>query len=829
MRSEIVSGPTAPAEPPLEQASGTSPGALEPDGRDVGAPGAASALIEPGPSREVAPSPTRDGDGGGFGAQPRGRAPAGAGPVIGRGRRLFGEQAQWWPTLLTAAILCWVTFAAGGGLRLGAMTTVEIALTLGSGLVVACAVLLSPRVRARRAGPGGRYGLWPAGLLLVFAALTALSVVWSVQPDESWQDAGRVFAYAGVFAAAVILAWVAPERWPAVLGGVVLAAVVVCGYALLTKVFPSQLDSNDIYARLRAPYDYWNAIGLTAAMGVIACMWLGARRAGHALLNALAYPAAGLMLVTLLLAYSRGALVALALGLILWFCIVPLRLRGAAVLLAGALGAAPVVAWDFSKHALSSESVALAGRTVAGRQLGVLLVAMVLALTLAGLAIGFFTGIQAPSARTRRRAGALLLILPLLALVGIVGALSVSHRGLTGTISHDFNSLTNPNAKIPPNTPGRLTAIASVRARYWNEALEIFQAHPWVGAGAGGYRTARLRYRTETLEVEHAHGYVVQTLADLGVIGALVALALLLTWMAAAGRATHPFNRRWTSRRELGGGPDPGSGARAAESADEQEGDRHGGRRGWRRIRWRHVPEPYTPERIGLLSMLCIVVVFGVHSLADWTWYVPGNACVALLCAGWLAGRGPIATPAAEGDSSPERTHGAEENRGSALRKDPRSIGIACAVIIGALLAAWTQWQPLRSEEAAQEALALIPRNPPRALAEAQLAVDRDPLSVQALLSLAKVHQAAGDPALTKATLERAVRLQPSNPQTWLALGEFELPIDPNAALNDLHSAIYLNPESIAPELIAARNPEAVTIQNDYAEAVRATTHSSAP
>ena len=45
--------------------------------------------------------------------------------------------------------------------------------------------------------------------------------------------------------------------------------------------------------------------------------------------------------------------------------------------------------------------------------------------------------------------------------------------------------------------------------------------------------------------------------------------------------------------------------------------------------------------------MLCIVVVFGVHSLVDWTWYVPGDACVALLCAGWLAGRGPLARPAA--------------------------------------------------------------------------------------------------------------------------------------------------------------------------------------
>jgi len=29
----------------------------------------------------------------------------------------------------------------------------------------------------------------------------------------------------------------------------------------MTKVLPRQLDASDVYARLRAPYSYWNAIG----------------------------------------------------------------------------------------------------------------------------------------------------------------------------------------------------------------------------------------------------------------------------------------------------------------------------------------------------------------------------------------------------------------------------------------------------------------------------------------------------------------------------------------------------------------------------------------
>ncbi len=701
------------------------------------------------------------------------------------------------------------------------MTTVEITVTIGSGLIVAAAVLFAP-------SRGRAYGAWPVGLLIAFTALTALSVVWSVQPDDSFKDAGRMLAYCGVFGVSVALARAVRTRWPAVLGAVVLAAVVVCGYALLTKVFPDQFDAGDIYSRLRAPFSYWNAIGLTAAMGAIGCMWLGARRAGHALLSALAYPAIGLMLLTLMLAYSRGALVALVLGLALWFCIVPLRLRGAAVLLCGAVAAGGVVAWDFSSHALSTDNIALGARTAAGHPLGVLIAVMLLLLTLAGLAFGFWTGRHAPSIISRRRAGSLLLSLLVIVIVAFAGALAASHRGLTGSISHGLHSLTDPHAAVPSNTPGRLTAVGSVRARYWNEALKVFQAHPALGAGAEGYATARLRYRTETLDVRHAHGYIVQTLSDLGLVGLALTLALLAAWMAAAGRSTHPFNRRWTSWRTL---------------ADW----RSGARPGWRRVTVSGQPASYTPERVGMLSMLCLVVVFGIHSLADWTWYVPGNACVALLCAGWLAGRGPLAAAAADQPSgaqaaalpagspglsgSPGIDSGTARLRLPDLRKrlslrelGPTRAAVAGAVVIGALLAAWTQWQPERSANSSQQALARLARDPRGALDAAQAAVSQDPLSAQALFTLSAVQQAGGHPVLARATLQRAVRLQPSNPQTWLTLGRYDLSSNARAAVNELAAAIYLNPESVSAEAIAQGNPEAIAIQNDYVQALRAAT-----
>jgi O-Antigen ligase len=717
------------------------------------------------------------------------------GPVGTERGRLAGAA---WPTLLVAGVLCLIAFVTGGGLNPVTTTPVEIALTLGSGIVVAAAVVLTPAGRPA-------FGLWSVGLLLAFAALSGLSVVWSVAPDASWQDAGRLLSYSAVFALAAMLVRAAPARWSAVLGGVVLAAVAVCVYALLTKALPGRVGVEQTYARLQEPFGYWNAIGLTAALGAVGCMWLGARRAGHALLGALAYPAMGIMWVTLLLAYSRGALAALVLGLALWLALVPLRLRGAAVLLAGALGGGAVVAWDFSRPALTTDNLALVARAGAGHQLGVLLAAMVVLLTLTGLGVGFATAWQAPSETVRRRAGALLLCLPAIAVLAFAGLLATSHRGFFGSISHGVGALTNPDAPVPANGPGRLTAIGSVRARYWNEALEIFQAHPVLGVGAAGYETARLRYRTETLYVKQAHGYIVQTLADLGAVGLLVTLALLAAWLAAAGRATHPFNRRWAVVGPLRDLP--------------------------RRVpvRWRRLApgeDRYTPERVGLLTMLCLVVTFGIHSFVDWTWYVPGDACVALLCAGWLAGRGPLVSgvePA--GEAAPA---GASPPRAGlhlpALRElDPLRGGIAVAVLIAALLAAWVQWQPQRSVDASDEALALIARDPAGALAAARTAVNRDPLSAEALLRLAAIQQGAGESAAARATLEHAVHLQPSNPQTWQALGEYDLQAgNSRAALNEMRAAVYLNPEAVAPRATIEDDEELLSLQDEYLQALRA-------
>lgn len=648
------------------------------------------------------------------------------------------------PVLFGAAValvLTLIGLRGGGGTQLGPTTTVEMLLQLGGGVLAAGAVLAHDGRRL--------WGAWTLGAFAILAGLTALSILWAVEPSDAWLEANRTLAYVAVVAAGAVLAREAGAFWQALLGGVLTACALVSLYAVGTKIFPS---AGETFARLREPFGYWNAVGLVAAMGMPLSLWLGARRHGHSAVNALAFPLVGLFLLTMLLAYSRGALVAATVGVGLWFALVPLRLRGVTVLAVGMLGGGVTAAWAFSQDALTTDKVPLDPRQTAGLELGLALIAMLAALTAAGLAVGFFAARRAPRQEVRRRAGVVVLVALALVPVAFAGQLTFSDKGLGGSISDGWKSLTDPDATTPANDPSRLTAVGSVRARYWDQAIQIFKAEPWLGAGAGGYPTARRRYREDELVVRHAHGRAVQLASELGVLGLLANIGLMVAFLGAAARATLL-------------------------------------RRRWREAAW-------TPERIGLLTMLALVVTFGVHVLVDWTWEIPGTAVPALLATGWLAGRG-------RGEDAPASPVGLRARVRSGLRRPPQA-GIAAAVLLVAVMAAWATWQPLRSVHAGDAAIDALDEADtpmqaiPRARELVDKAQDRNPLAVQPLFERAVIETVAGRKDAARAALEDAVRLQPNNPETWLRYAQFALRQDnnPQRTVDLLGPALFLDPRS---------------------------------
>jgi O-Antigen ligase len=646
---------------------------------------------------------------------------------------------------LFAAGFALVVFVATGGTDLGPNTWVQIAL-----LVVAAGCAVALLVVRRRGRIEGAAAL---GLFAVLAALTYASIAWSVQPATSWTEANRTLSYLAAFGAAVALARLIPARWAALTGAIGTVAVVVCGYALLTKVFPATLDPTDTFGRLRTPFDYWNATGLMAAVGLPVCVWAGARPATGRVLKSLTVPAIAILTTALMLSYSRGSLLAALVGLACWFVLAPLRLRGTLVLALGAIAGAIATVWALAHHAITHDNATLTARTAAGHDFGIVLLIVVILSAIAGVAATLGMDRIPVSARLRRRIGTALVVLVALVPFVVVAGAAASSRGLTGEVSHAWHTLTSASSVQPGDTAARLASLGNSRSVYWREGLKVGEHALLAGVGAGGFDTARTRYTTNPLQVAHAHSYLIETFADLGLIGLAVSLALLTAWALAC-------------RRTLA-------------KASGEDGRRH------------------APERTGLITLLAVVVTFGVSSLIDWTWFVPGVAVPALVAAGWLAGRGPIAGARVTSDRAPGADRAAPATGWLAVT--PGRAAGALGIGVAVLVAAWFVWQPLHSADAFGSAVTAMTRgDAAAALADARTAADSDPVSVDPLWEQSAIYSAIGNQAAARSQLVQATSLQPENPETWLQLGAFDLQAhQTRLALAELETAHRLDLTSV--------------------------------
>ena len=627
-------------------------------------------------------------------------------------------------------------FVAEAGPDLERTTYVEVAWIVAAGIVVALALVL--------ARPG-RLGGWLA--LAGFAGLTgvtAASILWSVAPDLSWVETNRVLAYLWAFAAALAAAHLAPRGWVVVLHAILLGAFALVGYALVTRVFPESLAQDEIYARLGAPYGYWNALGTTAALAVPATLWLGSRRSGYGPANALAYPLLGLLFVALFLSYSRGALVVAGASIVLWLAFVPLRLRTITLVASALVCSAPVIAWALSRDAFTENDVPMIVRESVGPEFGIFLLTTALVLLVIGVAICFRVARRAPGATARLRVGLAAAAIACLIPVGLATALALSDKGFEGTVTASVESLTSTTANTEGG-PGRLTQASSTRGRYWRQANEVFEENPEAGTGAGTFQITRLRHRHDQLVSRHAHGYVVQTMADLGIAGLAASGIALLLWLAAAARAT-------------------GFVPRALE-------------------------RPFDAERAGLVALVLCAVAFGAQSGIDWTWAVPAPSIMAVVAGGLVAGRA-LRTRAATPRPS--------------LGWVPRGV-FGAGALAAAVLCAWAVLQPQRSSAESEKALDLIGDGKlDQADRAANRAEDIDPLASRALIVRAAVADARGNQPLAHNILERAVERFRGEPQVWIRLAEYELYTlnRPADAERTIGGALYLDPLSRAAQQI---------------------------
>jgi hypothetical protein len=429
------------------------------------------------------------------------------------------------PPARPAAGLALVALAAPSALAFfkgGYFEGARDAALIATGLLLALTALLAPRplVANLRAPVVLAFG-GLAGLTL----WTALSASWAPLDDAAWATFERDALYLGALVVATLL--LGRRAGGARLAEPVLAfgALVVVGYGLLGRLLPDAVhvvSSVSAGGRLDQPLTYWNAMGALGAVGFILCARMAGDPARPVAMRCAAAAGAVPLAVGIYLTFSRGALAATAAGLVVLLAFAPTftQLRAAAIAVeAGVIGCA-LAAASPAVRTLHGSHPALQGAAV-----------LIALLAMMGVAAGTQRWAIAVEAQRRTRLGTL--ALPrhhgwvaafLVAAMLVVPVAVAAGQDTPSTGDPRFGTSTS-----------RLASADSPRYEYWRVALRAFGDAPIKGIGAGGFAVRWLRERPAAQPARDAHSLEIETLAELGLVGAAL-LALLIGGVALATR-----------------------------------------------------------------------------------------------------------------------------------------------------------------------------------------------------------------------------------------------------------------------------------------------------
>ncbi len=621
---------------------------------------------------------------------------------------------------------------------------------IGLALVLACAI----GVVARPTCPAGPAALAIGGLLGL-GVWSLGSTIWAESVENAVVDGNRWLVYGALLLLLSMLLLARSERRSAVLLGAAGLGVAAVALSVLARLLGANPGTLFLVGRLNSPLGYINGEGCLFVMGFWLCFAVAeARRA------LVAGPAAGmatLMACLALLSQSRGTALAMLGSLILVVALAPGRTRriyGLLLVAAGVAAAAPQLLRVYD-HTVA-ESVPAGTGHAAGR-------AALLAALGVGVAWALLTwawellrsgGISVPRAR---RVGAWLLVVPVvLALAAAVGS---AHRieHYVHDQWHAFTHLAGAGADSSPSAGGspvsaggsssssaggsqstaegsssssassRLLSGEGNRYDYWRIAWRVWRAHPILGVGAGNYPRFYYQQRATTEDIEQPHSLELQTLSELGILGALLLAGFVVGIAWGALRMRAPATRSSLVRALM-------VGALGAFSA------------------WL------------------------VQTSVDWMHLLPGLTAIALVGAAVLTRPQPRAATGAE---VPTRRRSSATDAGPGRPNVQRTLASRPALALGASAIAVTlvvagaslSRQGLADlyRERAQQELAA---HPAAAIAGANRSLGFDADAVETYYVKAAALARFDRAAAAEATLRKALAHEPENFITWALLGD---------------------------------------------------------
>lgn len=496
----------------------------------------------------------------------------GGGP---RGRRLAFAGAEVVPALLPGALVVAFGFQAGGFFP-GSVAVVAVALAI----VLVLRITLAERPFAGLSLPLAIAG---AGLGL-FAVWTLVSSVWSEAPGRALLEYDRVLLY--LLAFLVLGSVVRTQRrvhWA--VRGLVLGAFVVCLAGLVTRLLPEvwPLIPDLATGRLSFPVTYWNAMGLVAALGVIAAFTMSSDADETPLGRVLSAAALPVLATALLLTFSRGAIIAGAAGLLV--AVAAGRGRGLlAALLVGVPSVGLALRAAYDAQALTT-GLADAAAIAQGGDAAFVVGACTLG-ALVGRAVLLpldtrLAALRVPRPHLGVRVGMGATVIAAIVVVALL-------LGAPATLERQYEGFVDNQSVAAPEVRDRLLEpSANGRIDQWRVTRRGFQAEPVAGTGAGTYALLWDRYRPYDAQVEDGHSLYLEVLAELGVVGLLLVLSPVLAILAAFA---------WRARG---------------------------------------------PDRVAGAALLGAGVAWAVHAGIDWDWEMPAVTAWFFAAGGLALARGP--------------------------------------------------------------------------------------------------------------------------------------------------------------------------------------------
>jgi O-antigen ligase len=370
------------------------------------------------------------------------------------------------------------------------------------------------------------------GLFTAYAAWTVASLLWSPNRGDAWLGAGQTLLYLLPFSLTVgLISLGASRTW--VLASSAICPAIVAVLTLLTLAPHPQDLFND--GRLIGTVGYANGEAAFLLVPFWIAVYLAGCRNVQPILRGLVLAGATLCVELAVLTQSRGAMVAMAVSLLIFFLTSGQRLRGlfALVPIVAALSVAFTSLNEVYLASVNQESVPAAIDSV--------LPTVWLTAAGAGLYGILWSLIDQrwhPPRSVTRAAWGILLASSIIVLV--FGTATISERASnpvawTGQKWEAFKTDKVRNSAQEQNR--YLTASGSGRYTLWRVAWEDFASHPLLGVGTQNYEATFYQLREEgSGSIRQPHSLPLEVLSERGLVGFVLFFGFLATCLGAGLR-----------------------------------------------------------------------------------------------------------------------------------------------------------------------------------------------------------------------------------------------------------------------------------------------------